>query len=59
MQQFAVKMPLLRVAHPTDEDRLREIDRIQKKAKPQLQDEYSNDFTRDISSKGIPTTNNF
>ena len=50
---FAVKMPLLRVAHPSDEDSKRELERLKQKSK-QARVDSSDDFARDISTKGVP-----
>ena len=50
---FVVKMPLLRVAHPSDEDCKKELDRLKKQIKPIIE-ENSEDLVRDISTKGVP-----
>jgi hypothetical protein len=53
---FAVKMPLLRVAHPSDDDCKRELERLKKQnAKPEV--DSSDDLTRNISTKGVPKQN--
>jgi len=54
---FAVKMPLLRVAHPSDEDCKRELDRL-KKSSMQKNEESNDDLVREISTKGVPKTTN-
>ena len=50
---FAVKMPLLRVAHPSDEDCKKELDRLKKQSKPAYE-ESADDLVREVSTKGVP-----
>ena len=48
---FAVKMPLLRVAHPSDEDCKRKLDRLKRQP---AYEANADDFEREVSTKGVP-----
>ena len=58
---FAVKLPLLRVAHPSSADNEHEIDKLkttlaEKSKKNMLTDsqDAEDSLTRDLSTKGVP-----
>lgn len=50
-------MPLLRVAHPSEDDNLKELERLKANLKTQSISAPGNDsdFVRDISTKGVPS----
>ena len=56
---FAVRLPLLRVAHPTDDDKNREVENVRKeleksRSKNLIESQDSDDLDRNISMKGVP-----
>jgi hypothetical protein len=56
---FAVRLPLLRVAHPTDDDKNREVEKVRKeleksRSKNLVESQDSDDLARNISIKGVP-----
>lgn len=57
---FTVKLPLLRVAHPTDDDKNREVEKVRKEIEKSRQSKNlvesvdSDDLARNTSIKGVP-----